>query len=151
MTVPTAASQMIENFKSKGTLGQGAERQSIPAQEATVMDEFSKTIDYTSEADNEEGFDFNPKPGELLLEDANYTTEITVSGNSKQGSLMEVTQFAAPSAQGVIFMETNDTGFTVIMAELSSNGAMAAAEAMFIDRKNPGESYQERIQAGASA
>lgn len=147
MKVPAAATQIIDNFKTKGTLGQGAERMQFTAEQATEMDEFSKTIDYTTESDNEPGFDYNPKKGELLLKDAAYTTEITVSGDSKQGNMMEITQFKNPSSQGVIFLEATQDGFVSLMANVTNDGGIKYAEAAYIDRKDPSKSYAERIGA----
>lgn len=143
MNVPIAAQKMIDSFKSQGSLGQGAARSPLAPEQAKEIDRFSQTIEHTAEADNAPYFDLNPKKGELLIEDPEFTTEILVNGNSLNGSMTQATVMRDLTA--VLFLEANDQSLTVFSASLNSDGSLRNSEGIHIDRRELSNSYYESV------
>ena len=145
MNIPVAAAQNFEAFKTRGTLGAGAERYQISLEASSTLDAMSQSIDDTVALDNQEGIDSNPKPGDLLLEDPDFTKEVVVQGDSRQGQLTEVAQAKAHNLQSVIFMETSEDKFVSYQAYLDKSGAMTHAWAYQVDRHNPLKTFAESL------
>lgn len=75
------------------------------------MDQFNCSIDEAVASDNQEGVDTNPKIGELRLEDDDFIKDVTVNGDSSQGTLAEVALAKEHDLQSVIFMEASEAEF----------------------------------------
>ena len=150
MNIPAAARQNFEQFKLQGTLGVGAEHNQIPLEQAAILDQFSSSIDEAVASDNQDGVDTNPNIGELRLEDEDFIRDVTVNGDSSQGTLAEVALAKEHDLQSVILMEASGAEFISYQAYLDKAGSLTHAWAYVVDRNDPSKTYSESYQPNSN-